>query len=203
MKLSLNNSFILLTLILPMGTQAKANQCELALRGSQNQVELITPRSRKKKPFGREEAPADNTYPVLHNAFLANDMQTYSRLLNEAVLKSTKELDMLPLHYATLHNHEKIAKDLIALGADVNAPDKLGDTPLHNAVFSGNLSMVKNLIQWGANVEALNASGKSPLYYATLQEHHKIVKVLTKSGAGVSTINKNGETPLKAERQIE
>ena len=60
-------------------------------------------------------------------------------------------------------------KQLIAAGADVNAPrPDDGSTPLHWAVFVCNIKIVEALIAAKANVNAKNKKGETPLVAATI-----------------------------------
>ena len=60
-------------------------------------------------------------------------------------------------------------KQLIAAGADVNAPKPDdGSTPLHWAVFVCNIKIVEALIAAKANVNAKNKKGETPLVAATI-----------------------------------
>jgi len=60
-------------------------------------------------------------------------------------------------------------KQLIAAGADVNAPKPDdGSTPLHWAVFVCNIKIVEALVAAKANVNAKNKKGETPLVAATI-----------------------------------
>ncbi|MFD2921564.1 ankyrin repeat domain-containing protein [Terrimonas rubra] len=70
-----------------------------------------------------------------------------------------------------LHNHSMMRSGKInvflALGANVGARDKYGDTPLHFAAGSGfNVEAVKNLLAYNADVASLNANKRTPLEHA-------------------------------------
>lgn len=102
-----------------------------------------------------------------------------------------------PLHWIAVDGNKKIAKFLIAKGADVNAVDIDGCTPLHCAVYSNHekdaedgerLSMRMGYVDLGEN-------GTTP-YWATVEGHTEIAKLLIASGADVNAVNNEGETPL-------
>lgn len=67
-----------------------------------------------------------------------------------------------------LHKHTMIRSGnidvLLALGANIKATDKYGDTPLHFAAGSGfNVNAVKRLLEYKADASALNNSKQTPL----------------------------------------
>ena len=56
------------------------------------------------------------------------------------------------LHLAAAHGHSEIMEELVAHGADVNAPrDMDKKTPLHIAAVVGNIKSIKALLKHGAD----------------------------------------------------
>ena len=88
----------------------------------------------------------------------------------------------------------------IALGADVNARDRNGDTALHHAIDSENIKAMEILLKNGINVNARSKDGGTPLLFALdRRKNPKIVELLIKYGANVNLGVKEGEdyiTPL-------
>ncbi|XP_026545566.1 NF-kappa-B inhibitor delta [Notechis scutatus] len=75
-----------------------------------------------------------------------------------------------PLLVAAAANQPKIVKDLILLGADVNAMDQKGQTVLHLGATYGLPSVIEAVMMTGApvNVEARNFEGLTPLHCAVM-----------------------------------
>jgi ankyrin repeat protein len=135
-----------------------------------------------------------------------------------------------PLHWAALRDHEEVARELIAHGADVNAQNRDGETPLRVAERSKKRGVAQLLHQAGSRpslsalldaakkgdadrVEKLATEvpaminqadpefGATPLHWAALRGHADVVKVLISYGADLTVTNKDGETPLRVARR--
>jgi hypothetical protein len=86
-----------------------------------------------------------------------------------------------PLGYvvnAGRRNEARIARLLIAHGADPNTRDWNGSTPLRHASARGNIEIVRLLIEHGANVEVKDDSGKTPLDVASGEQREEIIRLL-------------------------
>ena len=86
------------------------------------------------------------------------------------------ELQNTPLHVAARDGHVKIAKDLIAMGANINGNVNEDDneaTPLHLAAFKGNAEIVKALLEAGARVDLTDSQGYTPLKKAEVANANK------------------------------
>ncbi len=72
-----------------------------------------------------------------------------------------------PLHLATLYIDDetaaRIVDRLIANGAELNAPQKGGQTALHHAVARGSKAIVETLIQAGADPMLKDEMGRSAM----------------------------------------
>ena len=73
------------------------------------------------------------------------------------ILLNTYNVDVISnnqtaLHYAAWYNCQDVAKELIELGAIVNANGLNYGTPLHMAARAGSVDIGKLLIQNGADV---------------------------------------------------
>jgi ankyrin repeat protein len=49
----------------------------------------------------------------------------------------------------------------IALGANVNSVDLMGNTPLHYAAMTGDCTVVEFLLTWNANMDSQDQNGQS------------------------------------------
>jgi ankyrin repeat protein len=108
-------------------------------------------------------------------------------------------------------------KNLILLGADVNAQLDDGTTVLHFAARGSNLNMLQYLILHGADVQAKNSEGDTPLRCAVSssqdfwqdeldeldQDALAMIKCLVSQGADVLAKNNDGKTPLDVAKEQE
>lgn len=88
-------------------------------------------------------------------------------------------------------------KMLIKNKADVNLPDRFGDTPLHIAVKTRMQDMVKLLLDAGANVNATNNVNRTPLLKIVQYGHLECIQSLLEAGADTEIADRiNNLTPL-------
>ena len=83
-------------------------------------------------------------------------------------------------------------------GADVNTPDRTGDTPLHTAAQVGRLpEVILALVNAGADVHARRSDGSTPLHVALARGGSpEVVEALVAAGADVNARDNTGNTPL-------
>jgi ankyrin repeat protein len=83
---------------------------------------------------------------------------------------------MKPIHYfarrallpESVVSNEKGLDYLMKFGADINAPNKYGETPLHNAILQGNLLMVQLLLSKDPDLTLTNryaSTRSSPSFF--------------------------------------
>jgi ankyrin repeat protein len=82
------------------------------------------------------------------------------------------------LHRAVFRGNLRDVKDLLDLGADVDAHGDLGHTPLHYAAMQGRPDLVEILLAAGAKHAALNEWGHTPATTAELAGHEEVVRLL-------------------------
>jgi ankyrin repeat protein len=88
------------------------------------------------------------------------------------------------------------AMELIAQGADVNAPQGDGTTPLHWAVYRVDSELTALLLERGARADVTNAFGASPLGEAVKTAAVELVEMLLTAGADPAAPNADGQTTL-------
>jgi len=104
----------------------------------------------------------------------------------------------LLIHKAVLEDRWDVVKDLLQLGADINAFDTRGETALHLAVRQDNVLMVDYLRVYEANTEATGDPEKrTPLHLCAQLGHTKPAAALIKDLANLEARTDKGYTPLR------
>ena len=101
-----------------------------------------------------------------------------------------------PLMIAAARNALRAARELIARGANVNAPDEDGDTPLHYAAWHDAHDTAELLLAHGARIDTRDGGGETPLHHAAMAGSVSVVEVLLSHDAEINATNDNGHTPL-------
>lgn len=76
--------------------------------------------------------------------------------------------------------------DLLGQGADVNAPNRHGQTALMLAAHTGRYAIVELLIAHRANLDVTAKFGLSALMLAVVSGHAEVARLLAKAGADLS-----------------
>ena len=87
-------------------------------------------------------------------------------------------MQVSPLHSAVAAGQHRIAGELIAAGADVNARQQGGFTPLHGAAFSGDIDIANLLLASGADATLRSDDGKTAAEIARERGHRAFVLAL-------------------------
>nr|CEG03933.1 unnamed protein product [Fusarium acuminatum CS5907] len=86
-----------------------------------------------------------------------------------------------PLHYACEgvgDGTDKIVRNLLKAGAEINKQARDGSRPIHCAAESGAVETLRTLAEAGAIVDSLDVMGKTPLMLAALGAHKDAVEYL-------------------------
>ena len=103
-----------------------------------------------------------------------------------------------PLLDAVERGDRATALQVLAKGADPNAPGADGTTAIMYAAANDDVELVRALIRAGANVKVTNQFGTSAITEAAIIGSASIVDALLKAGADPNFKNPEGETPLMA-----
>jgi hypothetical protein len=108
------------------------------------------------------------------------------------------------LHFAAASYRQKMAAELINLGANFRAKNRRGAEPLHAAAFGipgsprwdpeAQAATIVCLIKAGADPNAQNMDGATPLHRAVRTRCAAAVRALLDHGANPVIRNKNGST---------
>ncbi|KAJ5381725.1 uncharacterized protein N7496_004153 [Penicillium cataractarum] len=101
-----------------------------------------------------------------------------------------------PLQLAAGNGHEKAARALLAMGADIAATNSIKETALHYAARGGQESVTKLLLERGADVAALTISRETALHYAIPSKNEAVVKLLLEKGVEMEALSYTGQTAL-------
>jgi ankyrin repeat protein len=111
------------------------------------------------------------------------------------------------LHIAAAGYRQKIARKLVASGADVRARNRRGAEPLHYAADGApgahtwnpraQAATIAALIAAGADPNAADCSGVAPLHRAVRTRCAEAVRALLENGADARRRNKSGSTPMQ------
>lgn len=136
----------------------------------------------------------DPAKPAAKNSETANLREIYEALVAKgAHLKDVKAPPAI-MPASELGNVEQV-RQLLELGADVNARFLEGFTPLHAAAASGQTNVVDLLLAKGANVNAQDESGNTPLHYAVFGVRNPVVERLLAAGARTDIQNLEDRPP--------
>lgn len=85
------------------------------------------------------------------------------------------------LHYAVFNGHLDLARELIALGAAVNARSPNGSTPLMLAAREGREELAMAMLKAGGDPAARNDWGDTALTLAMRYDHYRLGKMIASS----------------------
>jgi len=131
-------------------------------------------------------AVSTDGWTPLHLAAFFGKIDAARLLLNKGAkvdLRSTNEMQNLPLHAAAAGRHPDLVKLLLDHGAAANARQHGGWTPLHSAAQNGDLDSARALIDGGADVQTRADNNQTPLDLALTKAQQSMVDFLEANGA--------------------
>ena len=110
-------------------------------------------------------------------------------------MKSVSELNWMLDDAVNRAEVEEVRK-LLDQGADVNAPDSLGETPLMNAAWVGSVEVVLLLLERGASLTDVNREGETALkktksLACKSPDHEAVISLLEQAMDNLNRSNSN------------
>lgn len=126
-------------------------------------------------------------------------------LAHKVNIKALGESQMSAIHWAAHLGDVGLVKEVLARGADINAPSKMWGTPLSIAIMPGlrdkegpEVPLITFLLEHGANPNVFNSlSGLTPLMFTAIANHPKTAALLLKHGADPALVSKTRSTPVR------
>jgi ankyrin repeat protein len=100
------------------------------------------------------------------------------------------------LHKALVRMAWNAARTLIDHGADLNAPDKMGNTPLMISMGNRNLELTEYMMSRGADAKKKDTLSKTLLHYAAAVDRPDFISMLVKAGVDINAVDLFGYSPL-------
>ncbi|KAG5673289.1 hypothetical protein PVAND_003349 [Polypedilum vanderplanki] len=162
-----------------------------ALKGNPTAMKILL--SKINRPWIVEEKK-DDGYTALHLAALNNHVDIADLLINmgKANLDRQNVNLQTALHLAVERQHVQIVKLLVRKGANLNIPDKDGDTPLHEALRHHTLSQLRQL----QDVEGFGKILMGLRNNTDKKASASIACFLAANGADLTIKNRKLQTPL-------
>jgi len=136
----------------------------------------------------------------LHYAARAGHHEVVKMVLERGEnVDSVNKLGMTPLSLAIAepcrNRLERIVSLLLSANADVNIPNKDGNTPLHHAAMNQNLKILKLLLHGGGNLHLANRKGLT--VWDLVQRRHEMKKAISETLLEIA--QKRLDTTLKVD----
>jgi uncharacterized protein len=128
----------------------------------------------------------------LHHALLGRNYYSWQYVESIGLASASK----VPLNVGAVST---VAEKLLQAGADVNQPDKVGQTVLHLAAISGQPRLVQQILTAGADVTKVNCEGRTSLFAAAGPNGDvagSIIPILLAVGSDAAGQDWQGETAL-------
>jgi len=103
--------------------------------------------------------------------------------MGNSLTKKERELLNKHLIEAANNGYDKLVKEYVLLGANVNTQGEYGLTPLMYMISRSKYNTVVFLLNKGAFLNAQDSSGDTALHYAAMKNTTKYARLLLKYGA--------------------
>lgn len=126
--------------------------------------------------------PGLNTFTPLDMACFSGSTKIVEFLLKNGAKPNGDNEYTIPLHLASARNHMGCVYYLLKYGADINKPNKVGQTGLMRACEAGHNDMVQlfllNNLGIRPEIMVTCKDGLTCLDYALNQEHYEIIQII-------------------------
>ena len=162
-----------------------------ALKGNPSAMKILLTKSNR---LWIVEEKKDDGYTALHLAALNNHVEIAELLvrMGKANMDCQNVNLQTALHLAVERQHVQIVKLLVREGANLNIPDKDGDTPLHEALRHHTLSQLRQL----QDVEGFGKILMGLRNHTDKKASASIACFLAANGADLTIKNRKLQTPL-------
>ena len=162
-------------------------------------------------PTDREDTPTQEQVDAAQaerDTVLAKERAEEEEELREAQAKALEPLPghdpsnlqgnygIKKIHLAVLRGDLTDTQAQVTAGADINAPDEVGNTPLHLALGLGETAIAEWLINQGANLQAKANDGRAMVHAAAAGGQVELLKKLVAEGLKLDTKTALGQGPL-------
>ncbi|OXU28402.1 hypothetical protein TSAR_003143 [Trichomalopsis sarcophagae] len=131
-----------------------------------------------------------------------NDLDRVKSLLNKGTSPDVEDAaEYTALHYAARNGHDKVCKELLYRGANVNAVTRSGKaTALHRAATQKHVHIVELLLKANADANIQDADGFTALHRSITSDCDAVTKLLIPK-TKLDLMDKSGCTPRQLAEQ--
>ncbi len=134
----------------------------------------------EQKPEVINELSSHGFYPLGIAAHFGQEEIVRILLLQHANPNAASKngYQVFPIHAALSGQHDRIVKQLIEAGAEVNVLQSSRTSPLHLAAQQGNIDLIIILLEHGADISVRNEFGQTAADLASEKGFHEIAEIL-------------------------
>ena len=133
-----------------------------------------------------------------------NEKDDFFSAIDQININMVNEFKQNLLHEAVGHGSNKIGRELIKRGINVNHQERNGQTPLHYSALHKNYELARCILENGGDVNIRDVHGNNALWTAVFNAKgdYKMVELFLEFGGDVYTKNKYGRSPFDFAKQI-
>lgn len=134
----------------------------------------------EQKPEVINELSSHGFYPLGIAAHFGQEEIVRILLLQHANPNAASKngYQVFPIHAALSGQHDRIVKQLIEAGAEVNVLQSSRTSPMHLAAQQGNIDLIIVLLEHGADISVRNEFGQTAADLASEKGFHEIAEIL-------------------------